>query len=248
MLLFFVLLAINSQIFFESATIYFDSVSFFCRSATIYHVEKVFKINLGDEILDVKVRSLSAEAQSISGEISGIGIQSEFFRLENGVYFQNLCVSLCSLRCPNSILAGEIFFDPSDEKIRVSSPKFNLPFLSLPLSLFLPRKFTIEGKSPGFSNPTFSLSQKHGVILGTEFFVPFSYFFSESVLRPLDLSLYPFFFSKTKIFLFGGNFSYSGKSVFFEGENNFAGKDIFSSRLNFFIPGGFRVKLQNFYF
>jgi hypothetical protein len=248
MLLFFVLFAINSQIFFESATIYFDGVSFFCRSATIYQVEKVFKINLEDEILDVKVRSLYAEAQSISGEISGIGIQSEFFRLENGVYFQNLCVSLCSLRCPNSILAGEIFFDPSDEKIRVSSPKFNLPFLSLPLSLFLPRKFTLEGKSPGFSNPTFSLSQKHGVILGTEFFVPFSYFFSEGVLRPLDLSLYPFFFSKTKIFLFGGNFSYSGRSVFFEGENNFAGKDIFSSRLNFFIPGTFGLNYKIFTF
>jgi hypothetical protein len=248
MLLFFVFLAINSQIFFESATIYFDSVSFFCRSATIYQVEKVFKINLEDEILDVKIRSLSAEAQNISGEISGIGIQSEFFRLENGVYFQNLCISLCSLRCPNSILAGEIFFDPSDEKIRVSSPKFNLPFLSLPLSLFLPRKFTLEGKSPGFSNPTFSLSQKHGVILGTEFFVPFSYFFSESVLRPLDLSLYPFFFSKTKIFLFGGNFSYSGRSVFFEGENNFAGKDIFSSRLNFFVPGAFGLNYKIFTF
>jgi hypothetical protein len=110
MLLFFVLFVISSQISFESATVYFDGVSFFCRSATIYQVEKVFKINLEDEILDVKVRSLSAEAQNISGEISGVGIQSELFRLENGVYFQNLCVSLCSLRCPNSILAREIFF------------------------------------------------------------------------------------------------------------------------------------------
>lgn len=246
MLLFFVLFGVNSQIFFESATIYFDGVSFFCKSATIYQVEKVFKIDLDDEVLDVKVRSLSAQAQNISGEISGIGMQSEFFSLENGIYFRNLCVSFCSLRCPNSIRAGEIFFDPSDEKIRVSSPKLNLPFLALPLFLFLPRKFTLEGKSPGFSNPTFSLSQKHGFILGTEFFVPFSYFFYESILKPLDLSLYPFFFSRTKIFLFGGNFSYSGKSVFFEGENNFAGKDIFSSRLNFFVPGIFGLNYKIF--
>ncbi len=246
MLLFFALFVVNNQIFFESATVYFDGVSFFCKSATIHQVEKVFKINFGDEILDVKVRSLSAQAQNISGEISGIGVQSEFFTLENGIYFHNLCISFCSLRCPNSIMASEIFLDSSDEKIRVSSPRFNLPFLALPLSLFLPRNLTLEGKSPGFSNPTFSLSQKHGVILGTEFFVPFSYFFYESILRPLDVSIYPFFFSKTKIFLFGGNFSYSGKSVFFEGESNFARKDIFSSRLNFFIPGIFGLNYKIF--
>ncbi|GBD03863.1 hypothetical protein HRbin19_01163 [bacterium HR19] len=233
--LFFVFYVIYSDVFFENVTFYSEGVSLFCKSARVDEKTSVYKLKLKDEEVEVQVKRLYFHSSGVSGRIGGLDIEAGELELNGGVLAKNICVSICSLRCPHSVSFGNVQLSAHKEKIKIGSG-------------FLPFYFTTDlyGRSPGISPPTISLSKKHSIILNGDIYFPLSYFSQTNLLVPLEFSLNYYFFSKSRIFVLGDNLDYRSPDFSLSSDQNFGGKNIFSSRFVSSFSGIFGVSSKIF--
>ncbi len=202
-------LLLNQTIYLESSTLYTHQFEIFCERATIQYITKIFKF----ETFSVHIQKALYHGENITGNLSSHNFTAEAFIFKNPDFeLRNICLSLCGLKCPQTgVFLQSLSFSDKDEKIKLTNGSVRIlgkETLAFKVP-FLPKKLDLYGKSPGFSNPNLSLSKKHGLIAGGEFFIPFSYF----GLPNIDLTLSSLYFWRKNLIFGGIKTEYERKST-----------------------------------
>lgn len=190
MLLALFLLSIKVQI--DETKIHSNGVTFVCRTSKIYTVSEDYIFDVSGRKIRMNVGSVGIEAKNVSGEIFERYFEAESIKIVPGeVRIEGLCISICGMSCPERGVFTNVII--REERIYAEDPKVKLFGLRAPLFL-VSDKYDIIGRSPGFMNPTLSLSKRSGMIAEVEYSFP---------LRTFDTAFMASYYQRQRMFLLG---------------------------------------------
>lgn len=186
------LLILNTKVYLLESTVYLSNITISCRELLIYPTKKDFELKIGEKKFSLSVEGTSIYSKEVSGYFFDRYFEAQKFELSpERVKIYNLCISLCELNCPKNGIFGNL--DVQREYIHIQNPKVKILNTEIPL-FFISEKTDSYGRSPGFTNPSFSVSRNNKLITGVDFYFPFP---------SIDFSLSTLYFQRDKIFLGG---------------------------------------------